>query len=101
MVSTQTKGGMILMIKRPTNVYSRRILLGAIFLLTAAVAFPQVSAAKGRVNVALWVANGTNVLEFAPGEFIKGTHDSKPHLTLNSAAFAAPQGVVFDATGNL
>ena len=47
---------------------------------------------------ALWVANGANVLEFnTPG----GVHNEKPKLILNSGAFGAPQGVVFDAAGNL
>jgi sugar lactone lactonase YvrE len=55
---------------------------------------------KGKVTVALWVANGANVLEFTPGSLKKGVHDSKPHVTLNST-FGAPQGIVFDSLKNL
>jgi hypothetical protein len=45
------------------------------------------------------VANGTNVLEFAP--LPSGVSNEKPREILNSAVFGAPQGVVFDATNNL
>lgn len=48
---------------------------------------------------ALWVANGTNVVEF--GTLPGGVQDEKPKAILNSAVFGAPQGVVFDATNNL
>jgi sugar lactone lactonase YvrE len=49
----------------------------------------------------LWVANGTNVVEFASTQLIPGTSDPAPHLVLNSGVFGAPQGVVFDAAGDL
>jgi streptogramin lyase len=49
----------------------------------------------------LWIANGTNVLEFGPPETQEGTHNSAPTLILNSGAFGAPQGVVFDSQSNL
>ena len=81
-----------------------RFLLGVIFVITAAIAYPRASAAtsKPKITVALWVANGTDVLEFDPGDFIKGVHTSAPHLKLNSAAgFGAPQGVVFDTSKDL
>jgi hypothetical protein len=48
---------------------------------------------------ALRVANGANVVEFA--NLPAGAHDEKPRVVLNSAAFGAPQGVVFDAANNL
>lgn len=52
--------------------------------------------------MALWIANGSNVVEFVPSQFSAGTSDPAPHLTLNSAAgFGAPQGVQFDASGDL
>ena len=51
---------------------------------------------------ALWVANGTNVLEFSSTELTtQGSAAAAPTLALNSSAFAAPQGVVFDTSGNL
>lgn len=51
---------------------------------------------------ALWVANGTNVLEFSSTELTTpGSAAAVPTLVLNSSVFAAPQGVVFDASGNL
>jgi hypothetical protein len=53
------------------------------------------------VNNALWVANGTNVLEFLPTQLTDGTSDPTPHFTLTSNVFGAPQGVTFDAYGDL
>jgi sugar lactone lactonase YvrE len=50
---------------------------------------------------ALWVANGTSVLEFLPSQQQAGTSDPAPHLTLSSSVFGAPQGVVFDGNGDL
>jgi len=50
---------------------------------------------------ALWVANGTNVVEFLPSQLTNGTIDPAPHLAINSASFASPQGVVFDGYGDL
>jgi hypothetical protein len=58
------------------------------------------SAFSASVNNALWVANGTNVLEFGPGQ-LKGIRNTKPETTLNSSAFKATQGVVFDTAGDL
>ena len=52
-------------------------------------------------NNALWVANGTNVLEFLPSQLQNGSSAPVPHLMLNSPAFGAPQGVTFDQSGNL
>jgi DNA-binding beta-propeller fold protein YncE len=51
---------------------------------------------------ALWVANGNDVLEFLPSQLLPGVTDPAPHIALNSATtFGAPQGVQFDANGNL
>ena len=42
----------------------------------------------------LWIANGTNVVEFLPSQLIAGVSDPAPHIALNSATgFGAPQGV--------
>jgi hypothetical protein len=81
---------------------ARRTLLGMTILLGVAIAFPMLAAAKGKSTVALWVANGTDVVEFLPSAFSKGTHDKKPHRILNSmTGFGARQGVVFGTGGNL
>jgi sugar lactone lactonase YvrE len=51
---------------------------------------------------ALWIANGTNVLEFLPIQLLPGVSDPAPHIVLNTAAgFVAPQGVQFGANGDL
>jgi sugar lactone lactonase YvrE len=76
------------------------VLTGICALIGAtAIAFAAAGTALAVSNNALWVANGTNVVEF--GNIPDGTHDEKPKLVLNSAVFGAPQGVVFDATNNL
>jgi sugar lactone lactonase YvrE len=49
----------------------------------------------------LWIANGANVLEYIPKQLGTGTSAAVPHLAINSAIFGAPQGVTFDAKGNL
>ena len=50
---------------------------------------------------ALWIANGTNVLEFTPYLYKTGVVNNAPYRTNNSPAFGAPQGVQFDKNGNL
>jgi len=54
-----------------------------------------------KMNKALWVANGANVVEFLPTQLAQGVASTAPHLANNSAVFGAPQGVTFDAAGNL
>jgi len=53
------------------------------------------------ITKALWVANGTNVLEYLPSQLSSTTASMVPHLVNNSGAFGAPQGVTFDAAGDL
>jgi len=53
------------------------------------------------LDKALWVANGTNVLEYIPSQLAAGSTSMAPHLVNNSGAFGAPQGVVFDSYGDL
>lgn len=53
------------------------------------------------IDKALWVANGTNVVEFLPSQLSANAGTMVPHLANNSGAFGAPQGVVFDAAGDL
>jgi hypothetical protein len=52
-------------------------------------------------NKGLWIANGTNVLEYVPSQLAGGTSAAVPHLVNSSGVFGAPQGVTFDAHGNL
>ena len=59
------------------------------------------AAATPTLNKALWVANGANVVEFIPSQLTGGAADPAPHLSINSTVFGAPQGVTFDASGNL
>jgi hypothetical protein len=49
----------------------------------------------------LWVANGTNVVEFTPSQLNSGGSAITPQLVNNSVSFGAPQGVVFDSVGDL
>jgi hypothetical protein len=49
----------------------------------------------------LWIANGTNVVEFVPGQLTGGVQNVAPHRNISSAALGTPQGVTFDSSGNL
>jgi sugar lactone lactonase YvrE len=49
----------------------------------------------------LWIANGTDVLEYIPSQLPAGTSAAVPHIMLKSAALGTPQGVTFDKAGNL
>jgi hypothetical protein len=53
------------------------------------------------ITKGLWIANGTDVLEFIPMQFSGGVVAAAPHLTNSSGSFGSPQGVTFDAAGNL
>lgn len=53
------------------------------------------------ITKALWIANGTNVLEYLPNQLTGGVSTANPHVTIASGAFGAPQGVTFDSKGNL
>jgi hypothetical protein len=55
----------------------------------------------GTGSKGLWIANGTNVLEFIPSQLAGGMSAAAPHLTISSKTLGAPQGVTFDSTGNL
>ena len=59
------------------------------------------AASSQTITKGLWIANGTNVLEYIPQQLVAGTHATVPHRTVASAAFGAPQGVSFDASGDL
>ncbi len=81
--------------------------LAAILAFTAGCGTNQVQTAKSSTPVtptidkALWVANGTNVLEYLPAQLAAASTMMAPHLAVNSGVFGAPQGVVFDAAGDL
>src|SRR5579871_3523067 len=49
----------------------------------------------------LWIANGTNVVEYNPAQLDGGTNATAPHVSINSGVFGTPQGVAFDQSGNL
>ncbi len=77
---------------------------------TAGCGTNQVSTMKGAdpvtsvtptIDKALWIANGTNVVEYLPAQLAPTSTMTAPHLAVNSGAFGAPQGVVFDAAGDL
>jgi hypothetical protein len=70
--------------------------LGAGVLLAACKHNTNTTVTKG-----LWIANGTNVLEFIPSQFTGGVVNVAPHLTNSSGTLGAPQGVTFDSAGNL
>ncbi len=53
------------------------------------------------IDEALWVANGANVVEYLPSQLSATSTSMVPHLVNNSGVFGAPQGVVFDAAGDL
>jgi hypothetical protein len=66
---------------------------------SANVATPQFDRAV-KSTQGLWVANGTNVVEFLPNQ-LHSDGMPVPLLSLNSRVFGAPQGVVFDKAGDL
>jgi secreted PhoX family phosphatase len=68
--------------------------------LLAACNFPSDDGANVG-SKGLWVANGTNVVEYNPSQLSGGTGATAPHVSINSAAFGTPQGVAFDPNGNL
>jgi hypothetical protein len=53
------------------------------------------------ITKGLWIANGTNVLEYIPAQLSGGVVAAVPHLTNSSGSLGSPQGVTFDAAGNL
>ena len=89
------------------NTWSRHSRTGAAALL-ALGAGVLLAACKHSTNntvtKGLWVANGTNVLEFIPSQFTAGVVDVAPHITLAGSGAnmtGAPQGVTFDSAGDL
>lgn len=58
-------------------------------------------ATNSGITKGLWIANGTNVLEYVPAQFTGGVVAAVPHLTNSSGTLGTPQGVTFDSAGNL
>jgi hypothetical protein len=94
--------------RKPETLLKGALALIAPLALTLAIGCGGTSTVKTTTTTptpvldkALWVANGANVVEFIPAQLAAGVSDPAPHLAINSAAFGAPQGVTFDATGNL
>jgi sugar lactone lactonase YvrE len=87
-------------VKRSSSCTVRTWLLPAILAagLLGACNFPsddgQTVSGRG-----LWIANGTNVVEYNPAQMSSGA--TPPHVSINSAVFGTPQGVTFDRDGNL
>jgi hypothetical protein len=83
--------------------FSAAALVGLALGTSACSDSSNMTAPKPQVNnLSLWVANGSNVLEFAPTVLTHmGMTASAPTKTINSAVFGAPQGVTFDAAGDL
>jgi sugar lactone lactonase YvrE len=80
------------------------VLLATLALTTAALIAACNFPADDNATVGskgLWVANGTNVVEYNPAQLSAGTAASAPHVSINSAVFGMPQGVAFDPGGNL
>src|SRR5690349_11832064 len=81
---------------------SGRARAALLVLCTVAV----LAACKHKMNATpdtkgLWIANGNNVVEFVPSQLSGGVQNVAPHRNISSAALGAPQGVTFDASGNL
>jgi sugar lactone lactonase YvrE len=81
--------------------HGRLAALGAVSLAVVAVLGACHNTNTPIGNKGLWIANGTNVLEYIPKQLGTGTSAAVPHLAINSGSFGAPQGVTFDAKGNL
>jgi secreted PhoX family phosphatase len=70
--------------------------------LLAACNFPYDNSNGATVgSKGMWIANGTNVVEFVPSQLVNGTNNVAPHQVINSAEFGTPTGLTFDLNGNL
>jgi hypothetical protein len=77
---------------------SRQVAIGVAGVVAGVLAACNMNTAPTK---GLWIANGTNVLEYVPKQLGGGTSAAVPHLTISSGSFGAPQGVTFDSKGNL
>jgi secreted PhoX family phosphatase len=70
--------------------------------LLGACQFPDDNGDGAKVgSKGLWIANGTDVVEYIPSQFVGGTTSVAPQRVLKSAAFGSPVGLTFDLNGNL
>jgi hypothetical protein len=81
------------------DIASPAAILASVLLLTACGFSKDDAATPG--SKGLWVANGTNVVEYNPAQLSAGTIATAPHVSINSAVFGTPRGVAFDPNGNL
>jgi hypothetical protein len=75
--------------------------LARVALLALCAAAPLAACKHNAGNQGLWIANGNNVVEFVPSQLTKGTYSAAPHRNISSGTLGTPQGVTFDAMGNL
>lgn len=87
---------------------TRGIMLGVAALLAATLATVGCGSSNTnnnqkstQITKALWVANGTNVVEFLPSQLTAGASDPAPHLAINSSVFGAPRESPSTSNGNL
>jgi secreted PhoX family phosphatase len=73
----------------------------ALFALCAVAAVTACKHKNTSISKGLWIANGPNVVEFVPSQLTMATYTGAPHRNISSGSFGAPQGVTFDAMGNL
>jgi len=85
------------------NTMSRRHRTGAALLaISAGVLLAACKhSSNTTVTKGLWIANGTDVLEYIPSQMTGGVVNMAPHLVNMSGTLGAPQGVTFDSAGNL
>lgn len=83
------------------NTGSRASTTAAALVLGAAALLAACKHSNNTITKGLWIANGTNVVEFVPSQLTGGVQDVAPHLMNGSGSFGAPQGVTFDSKGNL
>jgi len=81
---------------RSGQVRTALLVLGAAVALAACKHNMKTADTKG-----LWIANGNNVVEFVPNQLTGGVQNVAPRRTISSGALGTPQGVTFDAAGNL
>ena len=73
----------------------------ALLVLCAGVLLAACKHNNNGITKGLWIANGTNVLEYVPAQLGGGVVAAVPHLTNSSGTLGSPQGVTFDSAGDL
>jgi secreted PhoX family phosphatase len=75
-------------------------LAGCVHHHSSSPSTPSTASPGSSITQALWIANGTSVVEFLPSQLTAGG-DPQPHLIDASSVFGSAQGVAFDASGDL